>query len=224
MSDDLDPAVRAWLGDAAVPAAMARAAAPGAPCVVVLGAGFSGTLAAAQLIRQATRPIHVVVVDRAAAFAAGVAYSTADPRHLLNVPAARMSAWPDRADSFAAWATARDPEASPDDFRPRRDYAAYLRDELIATANAAAPGVSLALRHADVRAVEPRPGGGFVVEPAHAAPGAAAIAADAVVIATGHRAPRDPLAERWRGPRTRFIADPWPSLEPFAIAGDEPVV
>ncbi|HET9620210.1 MAG TPA: hypothetical protein VFP84_02505, partial [Kofleriaceae bacterium] len=66
----------------------------------------------------------------------------------------------------------------------------------------------------------PRPETGFVVERA----GAPALVADAVVLATGHRAPLDPLAERWRGPRTRFIADPWPSLAAFAIAGDEPVV
>ena len=32
----------------------------------------------------------------------GIAYGTRDRAHLLNVPAGKMSAWPDRPDDFAA--------------------------------------------------------------------------------------------------------------------------
>lgn len=81
------------------------------PTVAIIGGGFSGTMTAAQLLRQATargRALRVVVFDRAAAFAAGVAYRTTDDRHLLNVPAGKMSAWPDRPDSFLDWARARE--------------------------------------------------------------------------------------------------------------------
>lgn len=215
MAEAIQAAVRAWLSGEPVPAAMARRPVAGAPCVVIVGAGFSGTLAAAQLLRRATRPLHVAVVERTSDLAAGVAYSTGDARHLLNVPAARMSAWPDRPDSFVAWGG-----YGGDGYRPRVAYAQYLRRQLLDTAREAGPGVSLALHFADVRAVVPRPGGGFVVEHADAP----ALAADAVILATGHRAPHDPIAAHWRGPRTRFVADPWRALAHLPIAGDEPVI
>ncbi len=67
--------------------------------VAIIGAGFSGTMAAVQLAR---RGIEVVLIGRHAQAGRGVAYSTEDPAHLLNIPAAKMSAWPDQPDDFVA--------------------------------------------------------------------------------------------------------------------------
>lgn len=191
------------------------------PTVAIIGGGFSGTMTAAQLLRQATargRALRVVVFDRAAAFAAGVAYRTTDDRHLLNVPAGKMSAWPDRPDSFLDWARARDASVTGGSFLPRMQFGAYLLDQLH-DARAAAPGVTLDLRHDHVIGLAPHERG-YTVELA----GAPALAVDAAVLAIGHRQPSDPLAAVWRGPRDRFVADPWPALDPSSISPSEPVV
>ncbi|HET9036071.1 MAG TPA: FAD/NAD(P)-binding protein, partial [Myxococcaceae bacterium] len=62
--------------------------------VVILGGGASGTLTAVALAALPdVGPL--TLVDQGGAFARGVAYSTEEPRHLLNIPAGRMSAIPD---------------------------------------------------------------------------------------------------------------------------------
>ena len=63
------------------------------PTVAIVGAGLSGTLVAVNLLRYATRPLRIVMIERRGDFGPGVAYSTTDPQHRLNVPAARMSAF-----------------------------------------------------------------------------------------------------------------------------------
>ena len=57
--------------------------------IAIIGAGFSGTLAAAQLLRQARFPLTVHLVERVAEqFGRGAAYSTSAACHLLNISAA----------------------------------------------------------------------------------------------------------------------------------------
>ena len=64
--------------------------------VLVAGAGFSGVVTAAQLLRSASAgPLRVVLVNRSGVMARGVAYGTNTPAHVLNVPAGRMGAAPD---------------------------------------------------------------------------------------------------------------------------------
>src|SRR6476646_3974312 len=73
--------------------------------VAVIGGGASGTLAAAHLARLAGRrwpTVQLLLVDPAPP-GEGVAYSTPDPRHRLNVPASGMSAWPDDPEHFLRW-------------------------------------------------------------------------------------------------------------------------
>ena len=94
-----------------------------APVVAIVGGGFSGTLVAAHLMRLATeakQPLHVVLHDRQAAYGEGAAYRTVDSRHLLNVPASNMSAWPDRPTDFLTWARTKDAATEPGDFLPRK--------------------------------------------------------------------------------------------------------
>ena len=55
--------------------------------VAIVGGGFSGTMAAAQLVR---RGLSVVLVEGGGRSGRGIAYSTRDPVHLLNVPAAKV--------------------------------------------------------------------------------------------------------------------------------------
>ncbi|MFL6101617.1 MAG: FAD/NAD(P)-binding protein [Actinomycetales bacterium] len=106
----------------------------GCSSVAVVGAGAAGTLTAAQLARQAVaagRPLELVLVDPRPDTGRGVAYSTQDHRHRLNVSAGRISAWPDRPDDFVAWLAQHAPEyEEPATFAPRALFGAYLRDGL----------------------------------------------------------------------------------------------
>ncbi|MFN3432504.1 MAG: FAD/NAD(P)-binding protein, partial [Candidatus Sericytochromatia bacterium] len=71
--------------------------------IAILGGGFSGTMVAANLLRRASGPLTVAVVERREALGRGVAYSTTESCHLLNVPAGAMSAWPDEPGHFLDW-------------------------------------------------------------------------------------------------------------------------
>jgi len=71
--------------------------------VAVIGAGFSGTLLALHLLRQCPPGIRVHLIEKNRRFGRGLAYSTGNPNHLLNVPAGRMSAFSDRPRDFVDW-------------------------------------------------------------------------------------------------------------------------
>ena len=66
--------------------------------VAIVGGGASGTILAAQLAR---RGIGSALIDGSGRAGKGVAYSTTEPAHLLNVRAEGMSAWAGEADHFA---------------------------------------------------------------------------------------------------------------------------
>jgi uncharacterized NAD(P)/FAD-binding protein YdhS len=102
------------------------------PDVAMIGCGASGALICMQLFRQARKPIHVTCIEPRSRLGAGLAYGTHDSKHLLNVPASRMSVWSDQPDHFVRWLNRRgllndDPSSY---FPCRRDYADYLTDSL----------------------------------------------------------------------------------------------
>src|SRR3982751_5995893 len=97
----------------------------GRTAVAIVGGGFSGTMVAAQLARLG---IGSVLIDGSGRAGRGVAYSTAEPAHLLNVRAEGMSAWAGEPDHFA-----RRFEAEGGDrrgFAQRRLFGRYLGDIL----------------------------------------------------------------------------------------------
>lgn len=95
--------------------------------VAIVGAGYSGTVAAAEVARAAPGA-GIFLIEKSGRFAAGAAYSTTSPGHLLNVRARNMSALAGEPDHFADWAAGRG--FGPDDYVPRRDYRRYLADLL----------------------------------------------------------------------------------------------
>jgi len=70
--------------------------------IVIIGGGFSGTMLALNLCTQ-NRALEIHVVEPRESLGLGVAYSTNEPGHLLNVAAANMSAWPDRPHDFVGY-------------------------------------------------------------------------------------------------------------------------
>ncbi len=161
--------------------------------VAIVGAGFAGTMAAVQLAKRA---IAVTLIGRSPQVGKGVAYSTEDPAHLLNIPAAKMGAWPDAPGDFAE-ATRSDPEA----YVPRMLFGGYLRGILEASAVTVVEGEAVG--------VEP----GWTVRMADGS----RIAADALVLAPGNQAP-DVLPFARGLPESLFAGDPWGPVGRAAIA------
>jgi uncharacterized NAD(P)/FAD-binding protein YdhS len=94
--------------------------------VVVIGGGCSGVFAALHLLR--TGAVSVALVEPSRSTGQGLAYSPPTRDFLLNVPAARMSAWTDRAGDFLEWLRRTDPSADAATFAPRAAYGDYLAD------------------------------------------------------------------------------------------------
>ena len=95
--------------------------------VAIVGAGFSGSLLAINILRHAGP--RATLIERRAVFGRGTAYTAPHPSHLLNVRAGNMSALSDRPAHFAEWCTARGLGGG-GDFARRRDYGDYLGELL----------------------------------------------------------------------------------------------
>lgn len=95
--------------------------------IVIIGGGASGALTAYHLVRQNV-PARIVVIDPRPNIGLGLAYSTPSLRHLLNVPAGKISALPNKPDHFLAWLRKKhDPAATADTFAPRAVFGQYLQ-------------------------------------------------------------------------------------------------
>src|SRR4051812_6337525 len=95
--------------------------------VAIVGGGYSGTMMAVELVRLGS--CEIVLVERRVRAGQGMAYSTDDPAHLLNVRADNMSAFADAPDHFARWVVAKG-LGKADGFVRRRDYRRYLEEQL----------------------------------------------------------------------------------------------
>jgi uncharacterized NAD(P)/FAD-binding protein YdhS len=95
--------------------------------VVVIGAGFSGVAAATALVRRKNAP-RVTLIGRDG-FGPGLAYSTKDASHLLNVRASNMSAYADKPADFADWLRSKT-GADATAFATRGRYGAYIESVL----------------------------------------------------------------------------------------------
>ncbi|HKE93266.1 MAG TPA: FAD/NAD(P)-binding protein, partial [Povalibacter sp.] len=108
--------------------------------IVIVGAGASGTIVAANLLRQPPRgPTRLVLIERSEEAGRGVAYAQRSFPYLLNVPAGRMSANSRAPREFLHFVQDRIPVASAEDFLPRALYGEYLQEFLLA-AELSAPG------------------------------------------------------------------------------------
>lgn len=158
--------------------------------VAIVGAGLSGSLLAALL---AARGRDCVLIERSGVFGLGLAYSTTNDSHRLNVRSGRMSAIADDPKHFVRWLeTTGEWDADPNAFAPRRVYGLYVQD-LLARAERDGPGriervtgEAAAITEDCVRLADGR-----------------ALTADQIVLATGNPAPQN--AEAGAG----VIPDAW---------------
>lgn len=160
--------------------------------VAVIGGGAGGALAALHLLKAGATD--VTLIERAHAPGRGVAYSTRRSEHLLNVPAQRMSAFPDDPAHFARWFEAHS-GGGPEDFAPRLVYGAYLAGLV------AAAGERLTIVHGE--AVDVSPGEGVMLANGRA------LDAEIAILAPGNFKPATPRGIDPEALDPCWIDDPW---------------
>lgn len=169
--------------------------------VGIVGGGFCGTLVLANLVEAAARPL-VIELFEPMMLATGIAYSTTECTHLLNVRAERMGAFADQPDHFYRWlqsaagktATRQlglKPAFTADSYVPRALYGRYLRHLFQQTLqHAHAKGITVNLHQATVTDAALDATHGLVLQPEPAG-ATTTVCVDALVLATGNR-PRRP--------------------------------
>ena len=187
--------------------------------IAVVGAGFSGTILVAHLLRRSRGGLRVHLINRSGRLARGVAYGTRSSGHVLNVPAGRMSAFAEDENDFLRFAQRRDARITGGSFVSRQLYGDYLEHVLLSAQSQCARGTVLAHVADEVLSIDDGPDSA-IVRLKHGAP----LTVDRVVIAAGNYAPTTPpLADNAFLDSPRFIADPWKSLALDGIAGAEPI-
>jgi uncharacterized NAD(P)/FAD-binding protein YdhS len=164
----------------------------------------------------------VVLVNRGALPARGVAYGTRTPAHVLNVPAGRMSAFPDDEGHFLRFAQSRDYSITAGSFVPRALYGEYLESALAEAENERAPGSVLERRVGDV--VDVTIGGDADHANVLFADGQCR-RFDRVVLAIGNYPPADPrIANAVALGMPGYIRDPWAPRTMEKVDLGEPVL
>lgn len=105
--------------------------------VAIIGGGFSGTMLTVNFVKHLPKnhPFPITVIEQTGEFAKGLAYSTQDPHHFLNVRAGKMGAFKDDPEHFFKWLKSHEIEwksqypllkVTPESYLPRKLYALYL--------------------------------------------------------------------------------------------------
>lgn len=218
------------------------------PTIVIIGGGFCGTMTAVHLLRgvsadrsAAARGLEIVLIERRPPAGRGPAYRTQCMSHLLNVPAARMSALPDRPAHFLEWARTRDASIAEGDYLPRAWYGEYLSAMLHEAEQAAAPFGRLVRIDGDAVDIQvAERSAKLPATPRAASPAAVreaispcsvrltdgrSIRADRVVLAVGNAAPGDlPLADPDGVLDKHLVRDPWSDAASHIAPSDAPVL
>ncbi|QSR28096.1 hypothetical protein CFH99_20970 [Nocardioides aromaticivorans] len=185
--------------------------------VAVIGGGASGVLTAINLLVRSDDPdLEVVIHEASGIVGRGIAYGTNDQRHLLNVRARHMSAFPDSPSDLLDWALRTGRSSDPQGFLPRADYAIYLQDRLADVADD-----RLRVRAGRVLDVVPTETGFEIVTERSRSQ------ASAVVLAHGNQPPR-PLVASTTGEALPgapwHVANPWELARLRALPADASVV
>lgn len=184
--------------------------------IAIVGGGLSGAIVAWNLARHlAEGGPRIVVIEPRDALGQGLAYSTPDPEHRLNVPEHKMSLMSDQPQHFQEWlasdlaptfaADAR--TATGDLYVPRQVFGRYVAQHLQALVDAGR------ISHLRGRAVAAqRQAGGFRIR----LDDGRQLQAQRLVLAATHPAPGLPAGLAALRDTPGLIADPY---APGALAG-----
>jgi uncharacterized NAD(P)/FAD-binding protein YdhS len=185
--------------------------------VVIIGGGASGVLLACHLLREPTTNLRVTLIEKRSDVGRGIAYSTANPKHLLNVRAANMSAFPNEPDHFWNWVSVRQMKvgdvpgcADPFCFLPRQVYGDYIASLLTPLLTDGAMGPRLTIIRGECVAIE-RNAADVIVGLSDGR----SCDADYVVLATGHEPP---------APSREHYVNPWTPPTVAGIGRTDPIL
>jgi uncharacterized NAD(P)/FAD-binding protein YdhS len=200
---------------------------PTHPVIAIIGGGFSGTLFAAQLLRLARIPLAIKLIERSPhQLHRGIAYSSNSASHLLNVPAGKMSAFPDQPEHFLKWAQRNaqqliDPpwlnEIDAKSFVSRRCYGEYLNWIINDSYRLNSHRLSLEKIDAEATAIQPD-GDGILLS----LQDGSVMPADKVILAVGNFPPADPKpSAQSLKDQQQYIANPWQDASSVSWEGIE---
>jgi uncharacterized NAD(P)/FAD-binding protein YdhS len=102
--------------------------------IAIIGGGFSGTMIGIHLIKNASAPLEINLINETEVLNTGIAYDPYSKKALLNVVSSRMSAFAADPDHFLNWLMRQDHFKDKDrtlianSFLPRYLYGEYLKD------------------------------------------------------------------------------------------------
>ncbi|HYL27493.1 MAG TPA: FAD/NAD(P)-binding protein, partial [Candidatus Nitrosotalea sp.] len=162
----------------------------------IVGGGFSGCTAAANLARTAA-PSFSLALFEPGELGRGPAYGTRHAEHLLNTRARQMSCFSSEPDHFVDWLG---PRGGPLDFVSRRLYGDYVGD-VACRAMARSRFMHISDRVVTIA----RAGEKFALETASGV----GFAARSIVLATGNALPNDAFLPLELRLHPGYVADPW---------------
>jgi uncharacterized NAD(P)/FAD-binding protein YdhS len=192
------------------------------PTVAIIGAGFSGTLTAVNLLRQAGRKnLKILLLDSATEFCRGKAYSACDSDMLLNVPAGNMSALRDQPNHFLDYCKTINGDYHAGSFVSRHIYGSYLQFTLAeAEKNSGCVVQKINKEVVSLRANNQK----IILELIDQEIDEGILEADQVILALGHFLPRKLGGIPDNLPAGRYIADPWDFSAIDALTDKNPVL
>lgn len=200
--------------------------------VAIVGGGFSGVAVVANLVRQARRPLTIDWFDKGASLAQGVAYSTKDAAHLLNVRAVRMGALAGQPDGFYQWLTSPQGadqvkkwyrgKVEPASYVPRALYACYLHhlvEESLRIARNKGIQVNITRATVSDAVLFNAEAQQLLLTVEHPGIGRREVLVDAMVLATGNLPPRKfGFQSGIIDKRNDYVADIWSAVQDPAFA------
>jgi uncharacterized NAD(P)/FAD-binding protein YdhS len=188
--------------------------------IVIVGAGFSGTMAAVQLLRKSKRlRLNIYLIDASGMIGRGLAYQTADDNFLLNVPSGNMSAFPDRPSDFTEYCQTIDPAFMSGSFITRRIYGDYLEHTLlVAERESSSKLARLCVEVVSIQNNKEETGWNVSLSDGQL------LRADQVVLALGHFASQPVHPFEVFLSEAQYINNPWNMKQPFVNNGTLPVV
>lgn len=191
-----------------------------APRIGIVGGGFSGTLTAVQIVRKSAQPLHITIVETRDEVGRGLAYSTPNEDHVLNVRASGMSALPDDPDHFLRFAQSQNPEVTPDTFVSRKFYGQYVQF-LLNQARTEAASKGTEIQHVNGEAIDIAEKSDLKSHKVLLKNGSD-LDADYIILATGNLLLKPPAL--YAKAADRYIHNPWHPGAMEAIKADEKIL
>lgn len=191
--------------------------------ITIIGGGASGSLLAINLVKHhavTAAPLEINLIEKSGETGRGVAYGTTKGFHLLNVPAAKMGAFPDDIEHFYNWLVTNGYDYLPESFVPRKIYGDYLQQVFRETISVKPEQVKISVLESEAVDVAIQNGETKVL-----LKNGAALISDKIVLAFGNFLPpnvRTVSNDYIRSPR--YFRSPWRADIPAAIDKNENVL